>query len=160
MAHTDGVPLFVEELTKSVLESELLREAGDQYKLQAPLPALAIPTSLRDSLLARLDRLAPVKEIAHCSQSKASRTIAPSAKTLSIKWYTPSKSMASAPRRCASAIRTQALFNALVLFSVQTQGFSNAQLRTHLANLLGQSPEQLIADLPLDWSEQRRTFGL
>ena len=64
LAHTDGVPLFVEELTKSVLESGLLREAGDQYMLQAPLPALAIPTSLRDSLLARLDRLAPVKEIA------------------------------------------------------------------------------------------------
>jgi class 3 adenylate cyclase/tetratricopeptide (TPR) repeat protein len=64
LAHTDGVPLFVEELTKSVLESGLLREAGDGYLLQAPLPALAIPTSLRDSLLARLDRLAPVKEVA------------------------------------------------------------------------------------------------
>jgi predicted ATPase len=64
VAHTDGVPLFVEELTKSVLESGLLRETDDRYTLQAPLPALAIPTSLRDSLLARLDRLAPVKEIA------------------------------------------------------------------------------------------------
>jgi class 3 adenylate cyclase/tetratricopeptide (TPR) repeat protein len=64
LSHTDGVPLFVEELTKSVLESGLLREAGDHYKIQAPLPALAIPTSLRDSLAARLDRLAPVKEIA------------------------------------------------------------------------------------------------
>ncbi len=64
VAHTDGVPLFVEELTKSVLESGLLREADGRYTLQAPLPALAIPTSLRDSLLARLDRLAPVKEIA------------------------------------------------------------------------------------------------
>jgi class 3 adenylate cyclase/tetratricopeptide (TPR) repeat protein len=64
LSHTDGVPLFVEELTKSVLESGLLREEGDQYMLQAPLPALAIPTSLRDSLAARLDRLAPVKEIA------------------------------------------------------------------------------------------------
>ena len=63
VAHTDGVPLFVEELTKSVLESGLLREDGDQYTLQTPLPALAIPTSLRDSLLARLDRLAPVKDI-------------------------------------------------------------------------------------------------
>ncbi|HVO45889.1 MAG TPA: AAA family ATPase, partial [Steroidobacteraceae bacterium] len=63
LARTDGVPLFLEELTKSVLESGLLREAGDQYTLQTPLPPLAIPTSLRDSLLARLDRLAPVKEI-------------------------------------------------------------------------------------------------
>jgi predicted ATPase len=64
LSRTDGVPLFVEELTKSVLESELLREAGDRYVLQTPLSALAIPTSLRDSLVARLDRLAPVKEIA------------------------------------------------------------------------------------------------
>jgi tetratricopeptide (TPR) repeat protein len=63
VTHTDGVPLFIEELTKSVLESGLLSEAGDQYTLQIPLPTLAIPTSLRDSLLARLDRLAPVKDI-------------------------------------------------------------------------------------------------
>jgi class 3 adenylate cyclase/tetratricopeptide (TPR) repeat protein len=64
ISHTDGVPLFIEELTKSVLESGLLCEAGDKYTLAAPLPAMAIPTSLRDSLAARLDRLAPVKEIA------------------------------------------------------------------------------------------------
>ncbi len=64
LSHTDGVPLFVEELTKSVLESGLLTERGGQYALLAPLGALAIPTSLRDSLAARLDRLAPVKEIA------------------------------------------------------------------------------------------------
>jgi class 3 adenylate cyclase len=64
VSHTDGVPLFVEELTKSVIESGLLLEADGQYTLHAPLPPLAIPTSLRDSLLARLDRLAPVKEIA------------------------------------------------------------------------------------------------
>jgi len=62
-ARTDGVPLFVEELTKSVLESGMLQQDGDQYTLRA-LPALIIPTSLRDSLLARLDRLASVKEIA------------------------------------------------------------------------------------------------
>jgi tetratricopeptide (TPR) repeat protein len=64
LAHTDGVPLFIEELTKSVLESKLLREVGDQYVLDGPLPALAIPTTLRDSLIARLDRLAPVRELA------------------------------------------------------------------------------------------------
>jgi len=64
IAHTDGVPLFVEELTKSVLESGLLREDGKRYTLATPLPALAIPTSLRDSLAARLDRLGPFKEIA------------------------------------------------------------------------------------------------
>ena len=63
VAHTDGVPLFVEELTKSVLESGLLQKDGDRYRLHRPLPALAIPTSLRDSLVARLDRLAPVKDV-------------------------------------------------------------------------------------------------
>ena len=61
---TDGVPLFVEELTKQVLESGLLADAGDHYVLAGPLPPLAIPATLQDSLLARLDRLTPVKEIA------------------------------------------------------------------------------------------------
>jgi class 3 adenylate cyclase/predicted ATPase len=61
---TDGVPLFVEELTKMVLESGLLKEHDDHYELSEPLPALAIPTTLHDSLMARLDRLATVKEVA------------------------------------------------------------------------------------------------
>jgi TOMM system kinase/cyclase fusion protein len=61
---TDGVPLFVEELTKMVLESGLLREREDRYELADPLSPLAIPTTLRDSLEARLDRLAGVKEVA------------------------------------------------------------------------------------------------
>ncbi len=61
---TDGVPLFLEELTKTVLESDLLEEAGDRYTLLGPLPVLAIPMSLQDSLMARLDRLASGKEIA------------------------------------------------------------------------------------------------
>jgi predicted ATPase len=64
LAHTDGVPLFVEELTKSILESRLLRDTGDRYALDGPLPALAIPTTLRASLIVRLDRLAPIREIA------------------------------------------------------------------------------------------------
>ncbi|WP_192257371.1 AAA family ATPase [Mesorhizobium silamurunense] len=64
LAKTEGVPLFVEELTKAVLESDLLREAGDRYELTGPLPPLAIPSTLQDSLLARLDRLSPVKEVA------------------------------------------------------------------------------------------------
>jgi hypothetical protein len=55
---TDGVPLFVEELTRSVLESGLLREKTDRYVLDRVLPPFAIPTSLHDSLMARLDRLA------------------------------------------------------------------------------------------------------
>jgi class 3 adenylate cyclase/predicted ATPase len=64
VAKTDGVPLFVEELTKAVLESELLEDSGDHYVLHAPLPPLAIPSTLHDSLMARLDRLASVKELA------------------------------------------------------------------------------------------------
>jgi predicted ATPase len=61
VAKTDGVPLFVEELTKMVLESGLLEERDDRYELTGPLPPLAIPTTLHDSLMARLDRLAAVK---------------------------------------------------------------------------------------------------
>jgi class 3 adenylate cyclase/tetratricopeptide (TPR) repeat protein len=64
VARTDGVPLFAEELTKAILESGMLEEEGDGYALKGPLPALAIPASLHDSLMARLDRLAPVKEVA------------------------------------------------------------------------------------------------
>jgi class 3 adenylate cyclase/predicted ATPase len=61
---TDGVPLFVEELTKSVLESGLLREEGGRYVLDGVLPPFAIPTSLHDSLMARLDRLVSVQHVA------------------------------------------------------------------------------------------------
>jgi hypothetical protein len=63
LARTEGVPLFVEELTKTVLESGLLRDAGERYELSGPLPPLAIPMTLHDSLMARLDRLAPVKTL-------------------------------------------------------------------------------------------------
>ena len=61
---TDGVPLFIEELTKAVVESGLLVETGDQYVATGPVTALAIPTSLQASLLARLDRLAPTRDVA------------------------------------------------------------------------------------------------
>jgi predicted ATPase len=61
---TDGVPLFVEELTKSVLESGVLREEADRYVLDGALPPLAIPATLHASLLARFDRLASVRQVA------------------------------------------------------------------------------------------------
>jgi predicted ATPase len=61
---TDGVPLFVEELTKVVLESGLLQEQEDGYSLAGPLPPLAIPATLHDALMARLDRLAAAKLVA------------------------------------------------------------------------------------------------
>ena len=64
MRKTDGVPLFVEELTKVVLESGLLQEQEDRYDLTGPLPPLAIPATLHDALMARLDRLAAAKLVA------------------------------------------------------------------------------------------------
>lgn len=62
--HTDGIPLFIEELTKSVVESGLLTEAEDHYTASALSVPLDIPTTLHASLLARLDRLAPTREVA------------------------------------------------------------------------------------------------
>ncbi len=73
VAKTDGVPLFVEELTKDVLESGLLQQAGDRLVLSAPRAPLAIPTSLQDSLMARLDRLGPVKEVAQLAATLGRR---------------------------------------------------------------------------------------
>ncbi len=64
LARTDGVPLFLEELTKTIIESGLLREADGHYALDGALPPRAIPTTLHNSLTARLDRLAPVREVA------------------------------------------------------------------------------------------------
>ena len=61
---TDGVPLYVEELTKSILESGELKEVGNHYDYAGAARSVTIPATLRDSLMARLDRFAPVKEIA------------------------------------------------------------------------------------------------
>ncbi len=64
VARTDGVPLFVEEMTKSILDSGLLRETEAGFELQGPISEFTVPETLQDSLMARLDRMAPVKEIA------------------------------------------------------------------------------------------------
>jgi predicted ATPase len=64
VTRTDGVPLFVEELTKMLLESGLLREDGDHYVLTGPLASIPIPTTLHDALMARLDRLPMAKAVA------------------------------------------------------------------------------------------------
>src|SRR5262249_37041233 len=64
IAHTDGIPLCIEELTRALLESNLLREESEKIIVSGPMPARAIPWSLHDSLMARLDRLGPVKEVA------------------------------------------------------------------------------------------------
>ncbi|MBB4277447.1 adenylate/guanylate cyclase domain-containing protein [Rhizobium mongolense] len=64
LSKTEGVPLFIEELTKVILESGMLSDTGEDYKLSGPLPSLAVPATLHDSLMARLDRLASVREVA------------------------------------------------------------------------------------------------
>jgi class 3 adenylate cyclase/tetratricopeptide (TPR) repeat protein len=61
---TDGVPLFVEEITKTVLESGELEETPSSFELTGPLSRLTIPSTLYDSLMARLDRLQSVKQVA------------------------------------------------------------------------------------------------
>ncbi|MDQ0563727.1 class 3 adenylate cyclase/predicted ATPase [Rhizobium mesoamericanum] len=64
LVNTDGVPLYLEELTKTVLESDLLEVADDQFGLAAQIPPLAIPATLYDTLMARLDRLGKAKTVA------------------------------------------------------------------------------------------------
>ena len=59
----DGVPLFVEEMMKAVLESGVLKEANGQYELAGSITSLAIPATLQDSLMARLDRLVTAKAL-------------------------------------------------------------------------------------------------
>jgi class 3 adenylate cyclase len=63
VARTDGVPLFIEEVTKSVLESDILREQDGSYVLADSLPPLAVPATLQASLVARLDRLASLRAV-------------------------------------------------------------------------------------------------
>lgn len=64
VSKSDGIPLFVEELTKTTLESGVVQGSNGGLAVDNPLPPLAIPDTLRDSLMARLDHLAPVKEVA------------------------------------------------------------------------------------------------
>jgi predicted ATPase len=64
LAKTDGVPLFVEELTKAIVESGQLTAVDGHYELPGALAAFAIPATLHDSLMARLDRLVTAKGIA------------------------------------------------------------------------------------------------
>lgn len=69
LAKTDGVPLFIEELTATVLESDLLSAENNQPEVNAPLLPLDIPSTLRDSLMARLDRLEGAKEVARVASA-------------------------------------------------------------------------------------------
>jgi predicted ATPase len=64
VAKTDGVPLFIEELTRAVIESDIVVDTGVRYELSGSVSAITIPDTLHDSLMARLDKLIPVKEVA------------------------------------------------------------------------------------------------
>jgi tetratricopeptide (TPR) repeat protein len=64
VSKTDGIPLFVEEMTKALVESGSLRDAGDRYELTAPLSGLAVPGTLQGSLMSRLDRAPSLREVA------------------------------------------------------------------------------------------------
>jgi len=61
---TDGIPLYVQEVTRGLLESGQLRRTTEGYVLRGPLPSLSVPSSLKDSLMERLDRLGTAKQIA------------------------------------------------------------------------------------------------
>ena len=64
LSHSDGVALFLEELTRMLVESGPLRETAGSYVLDRSLPPLAVPTTLQASLVARLDRLGSGKDVA------------------------------------------------------------------------------------------------
>jgi class 3 adenylate cyclase/tetratricopeptide (TPR) repeat protein len=64
VSKADGVPLYVEELTKTILSADILRDAGDRFELTGPLSSLSIPDTLQESLMARLDRLPQVRALA------------------------------------------------------------------------------------------------
>jgi class 3 adenylate cyclase/predicted ATPase len=62
--HTDGTPLFIEEMTKGVLKSGQLRDSGMRYVLDGRVPSLTLPMTLYESLISRLDRQQTVKQVA------------------------------------------------------------------------------------------------
>jgi len=64
VARTDGIPLFIEEVTKAVLESGALEERDGRYALSGPLPPRLVPATLQDSLMARLDQTSALKAVA------------------------------------------------------------------------------------------------
>lgn len=104
LSRTDGVPLFIEELTKATLESGLLREETDRYALDAPFSWRAIPSTLHDSLMARLDRLGEVKAVAQIGAA-IGRTF--SLKLLSVVAHMPELEVDRALGRLAEAALVQ-----------------------------------------------------
>jgi len=64
VARTGGIPLFVEAVTRTVIEAGILRELDDRYELTGPLPPGMIPATVQDSLMGRIDRLGPDRSVA------------------------------------------------------------------------------------------------
>lgn len=64
VAKAQGIPLFIEEITRSIIDSGDLEEMGKRYELRRPDRDFVIPSTLQDSLIARLDRLGPAKDVA------------------------------------------------------------------------------------------------
>lgn len=64
LSRTDGVPLFVEAFTRAILDADTLRDAGNRYVMNGPLPTVGVPETLQDSLMSRLDRSPSVRNIA------------------------------------------------------------------------------------------------
>ncbi len=63
LRRADGVPLFIEETTRAIVDSHVFHDAGSRYELKEPLPATLVPVTLQDALMARLDRLETAKPI-------------------------------------------------------------------------------------------------
>ena len=100
LADANGVPLFIEEMTKTVLESGLLVEAGDRYTPSGGPSALSIPASLQDSLMARLDRLEAEKAVVQLVRRRSARSSASDCWPLCLPW-----GMTSCTRPCPSSSR-------------------------------------------------------
>jgi predicted ATPase len=117
---TDGIPLFIEELTKAVIETGVVAEAGDHYEMTGPLTPPAIPTPLHASLLARLDRLAPVRDVAQIAAAVGRQfshelisavtpmprcALAPELRYAAVERKTPDSSSSTTPRRAKARSR-------------------------------------------------------
>jgi predicted ATPase len=150
VAKTDGIPLFLEELTKAVLESDLLADHGDHFELARPLVELAIPDTLHDSLSARLDRLGPVKEVAQVA-AVVGREFSYELLAAVADW--PDDQLQGALRRlCAAELifgRGEAPDAHYVFKHVLVQETAyNAVLRERRAELHGRIARTLAADFP------------
>ena len=157
IAKTDGIPLFVEELTRMVLESDLLREEPTRYVLEGALPPLAIPSTLQDSLMARLDRLQHAKEVAQIAATIGRAFSYPM--IAAVSGINDSRLQSALARLCESGLlsmrgeggETEYSFRHALIqdAAYESQLRSRRQtLHQHIANTLEQSFPDLVANAP------------